>query len=484
MHYEYYYTNGYIIKLFDFRDALYKLKEKTLIEALLLISEKYGKKNARAYFSHLCSQNSISCFLYRKEELIGIANIKKHHSLNKVLLLEYLVFVLKSDCIVGEAKAGQLIQYTIFKNYIYSEYINYNRIYVLSNIDSLDKLKLFNDGIFDRRNLSCNIQEGLKGDLELALNLNLVVKKIKENQYIDNWKIKDYADAGNPIPEAHKDVGTILLFAELNFNKAKPGKGLDDTFQLIEQKKIDNAYDDTFLPSRIHVSSKNSSFDIGIIDSGINKELFRKQIIDGVYICFDNKKNKTIVSKGVSDHIGHGSYMANIIKNVVGPDVRFCIAKVVGTGPSNNQALCLIEGIEWAIKRKVKLINVSATINNCSKHLHKLESVCNEAKRKNIIIVCSIDPFTNGESYPFAFDSTIGIGLTPYEGVLFFDPAQNILRLSTKHLSRESSSSNTAYATGLLYNLLKAKPELGNFQRLVSYLTKMCILPNDQFWFK
>ncbi|MFP3471259.1 S8 family serine peptidase, partial [Micrococcus sp. SIMBA_144] len=97
--------------------------------------------------------------------------------------------------------------------------------------------------------------------------------------------------------------------------------------------------------------------------------------------------------EAVVDHFGHGTAVAGVIaanpndKGIVGlsPSVEIFSVKVLSDqGKGNVKALS--RGIEWSIKQKVDIINISLGM---PKDKAELKASINEALEAGIIVVAS-----------------------------------------------------------------------------------------------
>lgn len=147
---------------------------------------------------------------------------------------------------------------------------------------------------------------------------------------------------------------------------------------------------------------------VAFLDSGINYHSdFKKKHIKKGY----NATNPSIIP---NDDNGHGTLIAGVVaasKNDFGflgvaPDIDVYPVKVLdefGLGDID----VVIDGIEWCIKNKVDIINMSFAISKDSK---KLKEAINKALDSGIIIVASAKNSYGGEvGYPASYEGVISV---------------------------------------------------------------------------
>ncbi|MDX8346332.1 S8 family peptidase [Rossellomorea sp. YZS02] len=147
---------------------------------------------------------------------------------------------------------------------------------------------------------------------------------------------------------------------------------------------------------------------VAILDSGIDKdhEDLKSKI----------KKEYNAINPGeaVVDHFGHGTAVAGVIaanpndKGIVGlsPSVEIFSVKVLSDqGKGNVKALS--RGIEWSIKQKVDIINISLGM---PKDKAELKASINEALEAGIIVVASAgNNYGFQNDYPAQYDKVISV---------------------------------------------------------------------------
>lgn len=203
---------------------------------------------------------------------------------------------------------------------------------------------------------------------------------------------------------------------------------------------------------------------IAILDSGIEEiEPLKGKVVDK-FNTFDNT-NKT------KDEFGHGTQIASIIGanrndlivQGINPKVSFYDVKVLdkhGKGEVGN----LIKGLEWAIDKKVDIVNISLNFDNYSSELHKL---IKKGYDNNIIFIGSSGNEIGMETnYPAKFKEVVSISsidrkenidfLASQGKIDFVAPGFDVPTIDNKeNLSvQQGSSFAAAYATGVISILI------------------------------
>lgn len=213
------------------------------------------------------------------------------------------------------------------------------------------------------------------------------------------------------------------------------------------------------------VFHSTTTIKIAIIDSGINVNSNIKGKIKKSYNFIENTSR-------TNDLFNHGTLIANIIasndnnangrginKNVELFDAQVLDSK--GSGKTKN----IVKAIEWSIKNKVDIINMSFGITNEDKNLKRSLS---KAKNKGIIIVAAAGNIPNANTqYPARDKNTISISAINKENkrTLFSNsgkidyvlPGVDIVSINNKGKKElvTGTSFASAYYTGLLSLVLK-----------------------------
>lgn len=138
---------------------------------------------------------------------------------------------------------------------------------------------------------------------------------------------------------------------------------------------------------------------VAIIDSGYENETY-----DGVYMSLANEN--FVFDKNVTDQLGHGTIVTNIIKDNT-KNIDFFIVKLFNDEEEISEEL-LNSALEYLEKNiKPDIINMSIGLTFCD-DIKTLFSNCQKLKDSGSILVAAFD--NNGAmSYPAAFDNVIGV---------------------------------------------------------------------------
>lgn len=199
---------------------------------------------------------------------------------------------------------------------------------------------------------------------------------------------------------------------------------------------------------------------VAILDTGINSTSIESRVISKKFVKDSQKGNN------------HGSDIARIIESQ--NNTLIYDAKVL-----NNDGLGTVEntiaGIDWAIKNKVNVINMSYGFTHDYQNLHKK---IKEANNKGIIILAANGNDIFGQKeYPASYKETISIGVMKSENnKSIFNSNNNAdlyIPLSNKP---ERKVNNTSEATALATNRLikKYKNDFRNMSKneLISVIKK------------
>lgn len=151
---------------------------------------------------------------------------------------------------------------------------------------------------------------------------------------------------------------------------------------------------------------------IGIIDTGIEKNVFNDVEINSFSMFVDDLDYINFV-ESKKDYSGHGTLViSSILSEISCPD-NIEIYSISITDSQYSSLELLILSIEKMIEYDVNIINISmsldATYGSNEEIVIQLEEICNRAREKNIILVCS-EYNGRADSLPAAFRSVIGIG--------------------------------------------------------------------------
>ncbi|WP_052059800.1 S8 family peptidase [Lysinibacillus fusiformis] len=194
---------------------------------------------------------------------------------------------------------------------------------------------------------------------------------------------------------------------------------------------------------------------IAILDSGINKRHFAKNLITKSYNVITNE-NKT------NDEFDHGTKIASIIideKIGINTNVEiFDIQVINNKGQTTTNNVC--DGISKAIEYEADVINMSLGFNSNNK---QLKDCIDKAHKKNIILVASSgDTMSDTSDYPAEYKNVISVaaidknkelfGFSSTGKIDFFAPGVDVIAKDNKgnYIKTEGSSIASANFTGVL----------------------------------
>ncbi|MCX5701399.1 MAG: S8 family serine peptidase [Candidatus Omnitrophica bacterium] len=207
---------------------------------------------------------------------------------------------------------------------------------------------------------------------------------------------------------------------------------------------------------------------VAILDSGSN----------GAY-----QEGISLVDNTIKDNNGHGTLIASIIKETC-PNAELYIVKVIGQDGLVINEDAVILGLEWAISKDVKVINMSLRV----KPSQKLHEAIKKAYDKGIILVAaagnndkfsasyysvldaktSVDSSLSSKevSYPAKYPEVIAVGALDQYGKVYNESAQSAdidLYFRGYHDNKAGTSIASAYVTGTVAKVIsensKANPD-------------------------
>jgi len=201
---------------------------------------------------------------------------------------------------------------------------------------------------------------------------------------------------------------------------------------------------------------------VAILDSGSN---------------LDFKEGVNFVDDTLKDFNGHGTLMAEIIKETC-PNAEFYIVKVIGKNGLVIHEDAVILGIEWAISRNVKVINMSLRM----KPSEMLSQVIKKAHDRGIVLVSAAgnnDRYSDsyysvlestgfagakgsdsGVAYPAKYPEVIAVGALDKYGKVYDQSVRSErvdLYFRGYHGRKAGTSVASAYAAGTLAHVISAR---------------------------
>ena len=204
---------------------------------------------------------------------------------------------------------------------------------------------------------------------------------------------------------------------------------------------------------------------VAILDSGSN---------------IDFKEGVNFVDDTLKDLNGHGTLMAEIIKESC-PNAEFYIVKVISKNGLVIYDEAVILGIEWAISKNVKVINMSLRM----KPSKMLNEVIKKAHDKGIILVsaagnndrysdsyysvlesktlASSNGFSSDVAYPAKYPEVIAVGALDKYGKIYNQSVQSErvdLYFRGYRGKKAGTSVASAYVAGTIAHVLSARAGL------------------------
>lgn len=143
---------------------------------------------------------------------------------------------------------------------------------------------------------------------------------------------------------------------------------------------------------------------VAVIDSGIDTlhpDLVGK-VVDSVEASIEQKKVKFEPSDN-GDSAGHGTACAGIITKIA-PDCEIHSIKVLGAGGSGD-GMAFMAGLEWAIKQKYRVINLSLGTTK-PQFFAPLHDLLDRAYQAGSIVVAAANNLPQ-PSFPSVFSSSL-----------------------------------------------------------------------------
>ena len=126
--------------------------------------------------------------------------------------------------------------------------------------------------------------------------------------------------------------------------------------------------------------------DIAIIDSGINPAHPHVHGVAGGLSFKLDGNHKAVKDADFSDNIGHGTAIAGVIRKSV-PHSTLYAVKIFQKDLRASGSL-LIEGLEWAVCRQIKIIHLSLGTKS-EQYKADLKELCQKAYSKNLIVLAA-----------------------------------------------------------------------------------------------
>ena len=214
---------------------------------------------------------------------------------------------------------------------------------------------------------------------------------------------------------------------------------------------------------------------VAVIDSGIdtNHPDLRGKIIESVAAEADYKRVLFVPSSD-GDSAGHGTACAGIISSIA-PDAELYSIKVLGAGGSGD-GQAFLAGLEYAIKRKIRLINLSLGTTK-PQFFAPLHDLLDRAYQAGCVVVAAANNLPQ-PSFPSVFSSSLisvskseetdpfNFGFRFGEVIELTAPGVNVKTawLNGGYKSLTGNSFACPHIVGIIALLLESHPNLTPFQ--------------------
>ncbi|MEX3623724.1 S8 family peptidase [Viridibacillus arvi] len=228
------------------------------------------------------------------------------------------------------------------------------------------------------------------------------------------------------------------------------------------------AHTKTNVPNAWAKNLKGKGIDIAILDTGIQKHSDLK-VAGGV--------STVNYTKSYSDDNGHGTHVAGIVASLdngvgttgVASEANIYAVKVLKAN-GKGDLIDIIEGVDWAIKKGVDIINISIGTNTNSE---LFKQKIDEARAKGIIVVAASGNYGDTKmTYPAKFDNVVSVGATDSKNKIasfsskgdalnIVAPGAEIISTYTNEMYADANGTSSAapYVAGMLALYKEAYPK-------------------------
>lgn len=136
-------------------------------------------------------------------------------------------------------------------------------------------------------------------------------------------------------------------------------------------------------------SATGAGVSLALVDSGINPQHSHVRSVSGGIALLENGEGVIFESDDFGDRLGHGTALAGIIR-AIAPQVELFAVRIFENRLAASVA-SLEAGLDWAIRRRTKIVTLSlGTINQ--EHRQRLEELVASAAAVSSLVVASSPP--------------------------------------------------------------------------------------------
>lgn len=183
---------------------------------------------------------------------------------------------------------------------------------------------------------------------------------------------------------------------------------------------------------------------VAILDSGSNTAF---------------KEGISLIDSTIRDYNGHGTLMAEIIKEIC-PEAELYVVKVIGSDGLAVNEEALILGLQWAVSRGVDVINMSLSLKG-SLRLHQ---AVKKAYERGILIIAAAgnrEEVLNEVAYPARYREVTAVGALNRFGRAYdasIDGEEVDVYIRGYKGEKAGTSIASAYASGLTAKIISENP--------------------------
>lgn len=161
---------------------------------------------------------------------------------------------------------------------------------------------------------------------------------------------------------------------------------------------------------------KGQGIKVAILDSGLmisHPDINASNIVASKNFLYHGDDD--VLSKDVTDNLGHGTHCAGIVASLKGsgvaPEASLMIGKITDSSFGVDENV-LVEAIEWAYKNDADVISISITVKEFGANL--IEKIAELDEKHKAILVCSVsdlgDLGFNADFYPAMLNECLAVG--------------------------------------------------------------------------